>query len=349
MNANHIRSCAVLVVLALWPLGQIKAGDEASNGMFIAVGHGAHRMASEDGLVWKHHHFVDKPGHNHNDLAAIAGGNGLCVAVGGFARSHLLYTRDGVAWKTGEYNIGVLSGVLFRGGKFLIFSQNGRVASSPDAENWTVLGNADVRSHIRKEARQLGLDKPIKSNVRIWREVGGVYLGSGDNGLRVWTRDFEQWHFHRTSLRSVWPKMESDGKVFVVAGDIVEWSADGRSWSRATLPGLETPLPEKKKFRSLVHDGKRFLLSYAEQAWQSPDGKTWRLLEDVTLPGYVAAPRPDRWYSFENYWKYTEKLLVSTDQGKTWKEAKLPAPAGITHILYLEDFPKPQAKGQAGP
>ncbi len=347
MNPNRIRGCSVLIFLAFWPLAQTQAGQEGSQGLFIAVGHGAHRLASEDGLTWGHHQFVGKPGHNHNDLAAMTAGNGLCLAVGGFARSHILYTRDGIEWKTGQYNIGVLGGALFRGGKFLIFSQNGRVASSPDAENWTILGNAYVRSHIREEARQLGLDKPIKSNVRIWREAGGVFLGSGDNGLRVWTRDFKQWHFHRTSLRRVWPKMESDGKVFVVAGDIVEWSTNAADWTVAELPGLETPLPQKK-FRSLVHDGKRFLLSYGQQAWQSPDGKTWTLLDGVTLPGFVATPRRDRWYSFENYWKHTRKLLVSTDQGKTWKEAKLPAPAGITHILYLEDFSRPQTSGQAG-
>ena len=55
-----------------------------ADGYFISIGNGSHRMYSKDGINWEAHEFTGKPGHDQNDLKAIAHGNGVTVVVGGF-------------------------------------------------------------------------------------------------------------------------------------------------------------------------------------------------------------------------------------------------------------------------
>lgn len=174
----------------------------------------------------------------------------------------------------------------------------------------------------------------------MWRHAGGRFVGAGDNGFLITTTDLQKWEYPpriepRSRLR-----IETDGKGFVVAGDTtLHHSADGLTWSAVT-----PALPEKAKLTSLVHDGRRYLVNARDgktwKAWSSPDGRTWQPLEGATLPEHLAALRPDLIYSFATYWQYTEDLKYSTDGGKTWLSAKLPAPAGITRIIHAPELPK---------
>jgi len=311
-----------------------QGGGETREGIYIAVGNGAHKMSSLDGITWTNHEFVEKPGHNQNDIKDIAVGNDVCVAIGGFSRSNIFTTKDGVEWEKSDFNIGVLSGVIFHDGQFIVFGEGGRTAASKDGENWEQTGDANLREHLAQEAAALGEEKPIKSNIRAWAEAGGTFVGTGDNGMVAVTSDFDDWEFPaRIEPRSRF-FLESDGTNFVAKGqETLHHSTDGKTWTEVT--------PEKDvKYRSIVHDGERFIANTNNNdGWESKDGIEWEKISGATFPEFIETLRPDLYYSFRNYWQYTEDLKRSTDGGKTWESCELPAPVGITNIIFAEGLP----------
>ncbi len=309
---------------------------KASGGVYIAAGHGGHRMSSVDGITWTNHEFWGKPSHNQQDLKAIAAGNGTCVVVGGFSKSNILVTRDGVSWEKSPFNMGVLSGVEFVEGKFYLFGEGGKVASSADAETWEVIGDADVRAYGQGERERLGLDK-LKLNVRAWRHANGLFVGAGDNCIIVSTRDFKSWHFAERKDPLVRLRVETDGKGFVVwGGQTLRYSTDGVEWT-----DVAPDFDERAKISSVVHDGERYVLNARDgRGWESEDGQTWEAVEGRTFPGVIAAVRPGLYYSFQTYWKYTENFRYSKDRGKTWESAMIPAPTGVTCVVFAEGMPK---------
>lgn len=305
------------------------------NGVYIAVGNGAHRMSSLDGITWTNHLFVDKPGHNENDIKDIAVGNGICIAIGGFSKANIFVTRDGVQWEQNPFNIGVLSGVIFHKGKFYVFGEGARVAASEDGEQWETVGQANFKEHLAAEAEALGMTGRLKSNIRAWAEVDGTFVGSGDNGVLVVTQDFEDWVYPPRIQPLSRCYIESDANGFVVRGDrTLSHSSDGQTWTDVT-----PPIDEGTRFVSITHDGERFIVNTRnKEGWGSKDGIQWELIDKATFPGNITALRPDLYYSFQPSWQYTEDLLRSTDGGKTWEHCKLPGPVGITNMIFAEGF-----------
>lgn len=313
------------------------ASGGSGEGIYIAAGNGAHRMSSLDGLTWTNHEFIDKPAHDQNDLKAITVGNGVCVVVGGFSRSNIFTTSDGVTWEKNAFNMGVLSGVIFVNDQFHAFGEGGKVGSSKDGQEWEIIGDANVREFQTQEAEKLGLDERIKSNVRRWRHANGTFVGAGDNCIIVSTKDFENWTFAERLQPQSRLFIEADANGFVVRGDkTLHHSTDGVDWTEVT-----PEIGENTRFNSLVHDGERFILnSRGSEAWESADGKEWKEVRGETFPGTLATLRPDLYYSFETYWKYTEDLKISTDGGKSWESTEIPGPAGVTCMIFAEGFPK---------
>jgi hypothetical protein len=310
-----------------------------SEGIYIAVGNGAHRMSSPDGITWTNHEFIDKPAHDQNDLKAIAVGNGACVVVGGFSKSNIFTTNDGVNWTKNEFNIGVLSGVVFVDDRFLAFGEGGRVAASTDGMEWEQIGDAKLRDFQNAEKEKLGLSEVIKSNIRRWRHANGIFVGAGDNCIIVSTKDFENWTFAERLQPQSRLFIESDGNGFVVHGDrTLHYSTDGVTWEEVT-PEID----EKVKFNSLVHDGERYIVnSRGPDAWESEDGRDWKPVKGEIFPGTLATLRPDLYYSFETYWKYTEDMKRSTDGGKTWESCEIPGPVGVTNVIFAEGLSFPE-------
>ena len=311
---------------------------EASAGIYIAAGHGGHRMSSNDGMTWTNHEFWGEPAHNQQDLKAIATGNGVCVVVGGFSKSNILVTNDGVNWEQNPFNMGVLSGVIFVNDHFYAFGEGGKVAESEKGAEWAVVGQPDIQGYREQEMKRLGLDA-LKTNIRTWRHANGVFVGAGDSGVIVSTRDFQDWTFAERKEPLSRLNVETDGAGFVVRGETtLHYSADGVDWV-----DVAPEFPEGVKLNSLVHDGERFILNSrgtSSPAWESADGKMWTQVEGATFPNSIAAVRPDLYYSFQTYWKFTEDLLMSTDGGTTWTSAKLPAPTGVTCVVHAQGIPQ---------
>lgn len=319
-----------------WLAAQAIANSGSRHGVYIAVGNGLHRMASTDGVTWTHHQFKKAPGHDQTDLKAIAFGNRTIVTVGGFSRSNILTTTDGIDWHINDFNIGVLSGVIFNDGKFHVFGEGGRVAASANGMDWEQIGDADNRTYLREEAARLREEKPIKSNIRRWRYAGGVYVGAGDNGFLIWTRDFETWHRpDRIEPRSRL-FIETDGRGFVVYGNqTLHFSPNGADWTEVTPDAIGG----NDRFNSLTFDGRRYIANTRDGVgYESPDGRTFSKIEGATFPGHIQALRPDLIYSFQTYWKHTEDLRYSTDGGKTWESTEIPSPAGITNLAFAPGF-----------
>ena len=305
-----------------------------ADGYFISIGNGAHRMYSKDGIKWEAHEFIGKPGHDQNDLKAIAHGNGITVVVGGFFKSNIFTTTDGKTWEKSKYNIGVLSGVVFEEGKFTIMNEGGNMATSKDGKNWKQVAKNVVGPWAKEEAKKLGLDK-LKSNIRMWKYANGAYVGAGDNGVICTTSNFKKFDLQKSPGDVKRFRLSSNGKVFVAAdnngGKYASYSTDGKTWT-----AIDVKLDPKEKIKDIVFDGERFIMKIQNYGLESTNGKTWKKINNATFPGTLIVT-PKAYFSAGPWYKYSEKTKVSFDKGKTWKECQFPAKAAMRYVLYIEN------------
>jgi hypothetical protein len=318
-------------LICLLSLSSMLFGDD----YFLAIGNGAHRMKSTDGVNWQHHQFDGKPGHDQNDLKAIARGNGLIVVVGGFFKSNIFITKDGENWEKSNHNIGVLSGVVFENGRFYIFNEGGNMASSIDGIKWEKLCGPVVADWAKEEAKRQGIEK-LKYNIRMWKYAGGTFVGAGDNGITCATKDFKEFSIQQHKPGELKRfALESNGKVFVAVdnngGKYAYASNDGVNWKDIT-----PPLTEKEKIKDIVFDGERFILKVQDYCLESIDGFNWKKINGATFPGTLIVT-PQAYFSAGPWYAYTDKPKVSFDKGKTWKECKFPAPAAMRYVMYVKE------------
>ena len=305
----------------------------AGDGYFISIGNGAHRMYSKDGVKWEAHEFAGKPGHDENDLKAIARGNGVTVVVGGFFKSNIFLTKDGKTWETVNFNIGVLSGVIFENGKFYIFNEGGNTAESKDGKKWKKLSGAVVSQWAKEEAKKLGLDN-LKSNIRMWKFANDTFVGAGDNGVICATKNFKDFHMQKAPGDVKRFRLASGNGVFVAAdnngGKYAFVSKDGKDWT-----DISPKISDKEKIRDIVFDGERFIMKIQDYGLESKDGKTWKKIKNATFPGTLIVTEK-AYFSAGPWYKYTDKPKISFDKGKTWKDCQFPAQSAMRYVLYIE-------------
>ena len=304
-----------------------------ADGYFVSIGNGAHRMYSKDGIKWEHHEFAGRPTHDQNDLKGLARGNGVTVVVGGFSKSNIYITKDGKSWERINFNIGVLSGVVFVDGKFYIFNEGGRTAESKDGKKWKKLSEGVVGKWAKEEAKRRGMDK-LKSNVRMWKYANGTFVGAGDNGVIAATKNFKDFHMQKAPGEVKRFRLASNGQVFVAAdnngGKYAYVSKDGKEWQ-----DISPKLTGREKIKDILFDGERFILKIQDYGLESTDGYKWKKIKGATFPGTLIVT-PKAYFSAGPWYKYTEKPKVSFDKGKTWKDCKFPAKAAMRYVLYVD-------------
>lgn len=306
-----------------------------SAGYFISIGNGAHRMYSEDGIIWTDHHFLGKPKHDQNDLKAIAHGNDITVVVGGFSRSNIFITEDGKSWEKSSFNIGVLSGVVFTNKKFYIFGEGGRVASSKDGKKWKQIADAQVYNWGKEEGKRLGVGS-LKVNVRMWKHTNGIFVGAGDNGVICTTENFKKFEIQKAPGNIARFRTAAGNGVFVIADNNKDaqkafYSTDGKGW-RDVSPKLAAG----DKIRDVVFDGDRFILLSRKYAWESKDGQNWKKIKGASFSGSLIVT-PKAYFLAGPWYSYTDNPKVSFDKGKTWKDCKFPTKAAMRYVIYVEE------------
>ena len=304
-----------------------------ADGYFTSIGNGAHRMYSKDGIKWEYHAFLGKPGHDQNDLKGLARGNGVTIVIGGFSKSNIFLTKNGMKWEKINFNIGVLSGVIFVKGKFYIFNEGGRTAESKDGKNWLKLSEGVVGKWAKEEAKRLGMDK-LKSNIRMWKYANGNFVGAGDNGVICATKDFKNFHMQKIQGEIKRFRLASNGHVFVAAdnngGKYAYTSKDGKNWK-----DISPKLSKREKIKDIVFDGTRFILKINNHGLESTDGYNWERIKGATFPGTLIVT-PKAYFSAGPWYNYTDKPKISLDKGKTWKECHFPNKAAMRYVLYIE-------------
>lgn len=190
---------------------------------FLGVGDGW-LARSDDGVEWT---TEDAP--DGAVLYSVSSAEGWTVAVG---RNGALYASDDTyEWlKPFLYVTADLDRVVWAGDQFLVVGREGTIMRSTDALNWSdALSNAttDLKSATAGPDQHI-----IVGN-------GGVILGSGDG--EIWTPRRSGTGAH---LRDVtwgeglfvavgWVEMPDGSKPGVVLA-----SADGRAWTRFSVPGV---------------------------------------------------------------------------------------------------------------
>lgn len=291
-------------------------------------------MYSKDGITWEAHEFAGKPGHDQNDLKAIAHGNGITVVVGGYFKSNIFNTTNGKTWEKSKFNIGVLSGVVFEEGQFTIMNEGGNMARSKDGKKWKQVSKNIIGPWAKEKAKELGIEK-LKYNIRMWKFANGTYVGAGDNGVICTTSNFKKFDMQKSPGEIKRFRLASNGSVFVAVdgsgGKYASYSSDGKTWTP-----IDVKLNGKEKIKDILFDGERFILKVQDYGLESSDGKNWKKIKNATFPGTLIVT-PKAYFSAGPWYKYSEKTKVSFDKGKTWKDCKFPAKAAFRHVLYIED------------
>ena len=268
-------------------------------GLFVAVGQQALRIASKDGVAWTH----EEIGKEGETLRAVAYGNGIFAAVGGFGWGDQLmaYSRDGLDWhitpKTKQTNYRSL---FFGQGKFLAMSGDpGQVgdakpvvAVSTDGIAWSEPKRISGQWLIRRLAFGNGVfvgvgdrgRRSVSPDGLEWQDVpgtkavdtlidvafgSGVFVGVGMHGLRTHSRDGLLWSEPERGLEGehlnsvVWARDH-----FVAVGAGATWlSADGAKWNR--VPNQDAPLT------CLFGVGAILGANWKGRILRSPDGVAW--------------------------------------------------------------------------
>lgn len=268
-------------------------------GLFVAIGQHCLRMSSPDGLTWK----VGAVGKEGETLRAVAFGNGVFAAVGGYGWGDQLMgvSRDGVEWQiTPKQKQTNYRTILFGKDKFFAFTGDPGsvgdakpvVATSPDGIEWTgpqrISGNWMLRRVAFGNNLYVGVGdrgrRSVSPDGLEWKDAAGVkaidtlidiaygngtFVGVGLHGLRMSTKDGLEWSSPERGLEGehlnavVWAK---DRFVAVGAGATMI-STDGLKWDR--VPNQDAPL-------SCVYGNGVFLgANWKGRLMRSTDGIAW--------------------------------------------------------------------------
>lgn len=120
---------------------------ESYNGTIFAVGAKGTIISSSDGIDWQELNSTVK-----DWLYSMTYGSNTYVAVGD--NSTIVTSVDGITWEQGENNLpkdSIIRSIIFTNGEFWIALNNGQIAHSKDAKNWSIIqlsSTADIVSIV---------------------------------------------------------------------------------------------------------------------------------------------------------------------------------------------------------
>lgn len=220
------RASSLVCACLAWQIagGFLTTKVQADDTVYIAVGHGGHRMTSRDGLAWENHVEWVKPGHDQNDLNVAACFNDALFVGGGYSYARLTATRDGKTCSEGRIPGGSPVFGLEVGGEMLYaVCLRGDVFKTTDGEQWELVGRADI---------------PTKTHwIRGTTFGNGLIVGSGDFGPAL-VCDPETGKLSVTQMagqsdeNATWHRVAFGNGTFVVGGQagLLAVTRDGKSW-----------------------------------------------------------------------------------------------------------------------
>ena len=286
----------------------------AADDIFLAVGHGGHRMTSRDGWTWENHVEWGKPGHDQNDLNVAENFQGAFYVGGGYSYARLTATRDGKTWSEGRipggspiFGLEVVDDELFAVGL------RGDIHKTRDGEHWQLVGRAEM---------------PTKTHwIRGTAYGNGLIVGSGDFGPAL-VCDPGTGKIAVTQMagqndkNATWRRVAFGNGRFVVGGQagLLATTRDGRIWEN------NVTVPERGDVYCIAWTGREFVAVTRVGAFLSTDGLTWKST-DVKWPRQVR--RVGEW--LYGYGWPPSNFSRSTD-GSNWE--LVPNPRGWQGKAY---------------
>ena len=203
-------------LLDLSGFGGILQGLAFGEGRFVAVSSSGDIVASTDGVAWDR--VVTDVQHLGStvDLASVAYGDGVFVAsgVGGV---HLV-SDDGLAWSEVRQGPGGVP-IQFANGRFIAHAGSVVYVSTDRAETW---------STIDMTALGVSLAGIAYGN--------GVYVATDELGRIATSPDLTTWTVRADLGGPVNQLQFVNGWFFMLSGNVIHASADGRDWDSFRIP-----------------------------------------------------------------------------------------------------------------
>ena len=255
------------------------AETTTAQAVYLAVGHGGHRMISHDGWIWTNHAEWGKPGHDQNDLNVAANFRGAFFVGGGYSYARLTATRDGKTWSEGRIPGGSpIFGLEVVGDSLYAVCLRGEVFKTSDGERWELVSRAEM---------------PTKTHwIRSSAFGNGLIVGSGDFGPALvcdpstGTTTVTQMA-GQVDKNATWRRVAFGNGIFVIGGQagLLAATRDGKVWQN------NETVPERGDVYCVEWTGKEFLAVTSTGAFASDDGLMWKA-RDGKLPKQIRRVGP---------------------------------------------------------
>jgi hypothetical protein len=238
--------------------------------LIVGVGQGGRRIVSRDGIAWTGD-AMDAKGNADptKNLAAVAYGNGLVVAVGGGCTTPTscagrILTFNGDKWADAMLPAGqsTLAGVAYGNGIWVAVGAAGPILTSSDGKRWTT-SKASAPANLRA----IGFGN-----------IGGTYMfvATGERSVCWRSLDGANW----TNMLQLFPNDDPPTSIHAVAvGDGVVVAAgergrrirslNGTEWNAAAGGGNDLPsvLYADHLFLAYADNSVAWISSNAAQSW----------------------------------------------------------------------------------
>ena len=283
-------------------------------GLVVAVTSGGRIITSPDGLVW-----TERTSGVTTDLRSITFANGTFVAVG--ISGVILTSANGTAWTPRTSGVTTnFSGVGFVKNNFIVGGDAGVVLTSATGATWTA---ASINGNLTGLLFVAGSGED------------GLLLGRGGDAYAPTT--VASWRRLNQGTADARQAVIYAGGRFVVVGANadniartgvvpVQYSADGATWTRATVNPAFTAL------NAIAFGQQRFVaVGPATAIFTSPDAATWtqRTIPNFTAAFSTVAAGPTAFVAGSS-----GATLFSSPDGTTWTQRSFGTTFAIRGAAY---------------